>query len=134
MDKVMELLQEYKDIQQNYVGKNGYEYYWDDIAEVPYLYNAGKQEFISYDDARSIENKALYVMERGLGGVMIWELSCDNGDLIQAIHKGFGETPEPTPDPDPVPDPVQLPVDGLSRRQVVYCLTQSRSPLNRFEP
>ena len=111
---------DYKDIQQNYVEKNGYEYYWDDIAGVPYLYNDAKQEFVSYDDARSIAGKAAYVTEKGLGGVMIWELSTDNGDLIQAVHDGFGNPPppppepgpepEPEPDPDPVPEPDPDPI------------------------
>ena len=81
---------------------------------MPYLYNDAKEEFVSYDDARSIAGKAAYVTEKGLGGVMIWELSSDNGDLVQAIHDGFGNpappppepAPEPEPEPDPDPDPV----------------------------
>jgi len=96
---------DYKDIARNYVGRNGYKYHWDDIASVPYLYNGAKQEFISYDDAGSAGGKAAYVADKGLGGVMIWELSSDNGDLVQAIHDGFGNPPPPTPDPPPEPDP-----------------------------
>lgn len=107
---------DYKDIQQNYVGKDGYEYDWDDIAGVPYLYNAVKQEFVSYDDARSIAGKAAYVAEKGLGGVMIWELSSDNGDLVQAVHDGFGNPspppPEPGPEPEPQPEPEPDPIPG----------------------
>lgn len=100
---------DYKDIQQNYVGKDGYEYCWDDIAGVPYLYNAAKQEFVSYDDARSIAGKAAYVADKGLGGVMIWELSSDNGDLVQAVQDGFGNPPPPSPEPVPEPDPEPVP-------------------------
>ena len=100
---------DYKDIQQNYAGKDGYEYYWDDIAGVPYLYNDAKEEFVSYDDARSIAGKAAYVAENGLGGVMIWELSSDNGDLVQAVHDGFGNPAPPPPEPAPEPDPEPAP-------------------------
>ena len=111
---------DYKDIAQNYGENNGYAYYWDEIAGVPYLYNAAKQEFISYDDASSISGKAAYAADRGLGGVMIWELSSDNGDLIQAIHDGFGNPPPPAPEPDPEPvpepDPEPVPQPGTRTR------------------
>ena len=88
---------EYKDIEKDYLDKNGYTYSWDDLAKVPYLFNKDKKEFISFDDRRSIENKASYVAGNGLSGVMFWELSGDNGELINAIHKGLGnpEIPEP---------------------------------------
>ncbi|CAN5570159.1 hypothetical protein BH24GEM3_BH24GEM3_25190 [soil metagenome] len=31
--------------------------------------------------------KADYVRERGLGGVMIWELSGDDGTLLETLHR-----------------------------------------------
>ncbi len=55
------------------------EYYrWDDKAKMPYLSinKAGSDAdmFISYNDARSVSEKVKYVKEKGLGGVMLWEL------------------------------------------------------------
>jgi len=88
---------DYRDIQQNYRYTDGYTYFWDDVAAVPYLFNATQKEFISFDDERSIETKASYVAARGLGGVMFWELSGDNGDLIHAIWEGFGNPVIPVP-------------------------------------
>ena len=79
----------YADIAANYKNKNGYKYYWDDIAKVPYLYNASRSEFISYDDPVSIKNKAQYAANNGLGGVMFWAMSNDNGELINAISEGL---------------------------------------------
>jgi len=88
---------DYKDIKENYLDKNGYVYLWDDIAAVPYLFNMDKREFISFDDPSSIENKASYVAGNGLGGVMFWELSGDNGDLLNAIWNGLGVPVVPKP-------------------------------------
>lgn len=55
------------------------EYYrWDDQAKMPYLSidrtNPDEDMFISYNDARSVHEKVKYVKEKGLGGVMLWEL------------------------------------------------------------
>ncbi len=59
---------------------DGWVRYWDDVAKVPYLYNADQKKFISYDDSESIRLKVNYALERNLGGVMIWELSEDSRD------------------------------------------------------
>jgi GH18 family chitinase len=47
---------------------------------------------ISYDDAESIKAKAALAREKRLGGVMMWELSCDDskGTLLTAARKGLG--------------------------------------------
>lgn len=53
-------------------------YHWDTNAQVPYLSidNAGSTNdmFISYDDERSCQTKVSFARNRGLGGIMIWEL------------------------------------------------------------
>ena len=51
---------------------------WDDMAQVPYLYNAASGVFVTYDDPRSIRIKRDFARRRGLGGVMIWELNNDD--------------------------------------------------------
>ncbi|MGV6808689.1 MAG: glycosyl hydrolase family 18 protein [bacterium] len=79
----------YYDLADNYINKNGYQYYWDDIAKVPYLYHATKREFISFDDPRSIRTKSRYALDRNLNGVMFWATTGDNGDLTNAIQEGF---------------------------------------------
>ena len=50
-------------------------YYWDDEAKAPYLYNG--DIFVSYDDEKSLSEKAKYVKENKLGGIMFWEYSLD---------------------------------------------------------
>jgi chitinase len=53
-------------------------YHWDTNAQAAYLSldNAGSanDKFISYDDEHACQAKVSYARNRGLGGVMIWEL------------------------------------------------------------
>ena len=78
---------DYKDIKANYLMKDSYIAYRDDMAQVPYLYSPTDRVFISYDDSESIKIKTIYVGQKKLGGVMFWELSGDNGELIDSIYK-----------------------------------------------
>ncbi|GGP27729.1 chitinase [Silvimonas amylolytica] len=43
----------------------------------PWLWNATKQVFISTETEQSIQTKAQYIVDRGIGGAMIWELAGD---------------------------------------------------------
>jgi GH18 family chitinase len=46
--------------------------------------------FITYEDPESIRVKMDYAKDRGLGGVMFWELSQDpDGTLLEAIRTGW---------------------------------------------
>lgn len=67
---------DYGDLVESYINKNGFVRFWDDEAKAPYLFNG--DTFISYDDEDSIEQKAVYVKENGLGGMMYWEYKCDS--------------------------------------------------------
>ncbi|MGL4345396.1 MAG: glycosyl hydrolase family 18 protein, partial [Cellulosilyticaceae bacterium] len=51
--------------------------YWDDEAKAPYLYDATTGAFFTYDNVRSIEEKAKYVNENELGGMIAWMASMD---------------------------------------------------------
>jgi chitinase len=68
----------------------GFVRYWDAKASVPYLYNAQKQIFVSFEDPESIAAKCRYVVTHKLGGVMFWDYSGDpSGTLLRAIHDSF---------------------------------------------
>jgi chitinase len=68
---------DYRLLTRNYINKNGFRYYWDELAKAPYLYNSADKLFITYDDKRSVQEKMKYVREQNLGGIMFWELSLD---------------------------------------------------------
>jgi chitinase len=62
-------------VKENYIGKNGYVSYFDNVAKSPYLYSPQKKVFVTYDDPKSIGIKTRYARDNGLGGIMFWELS-----------------------------------------------------------
>ncbi len=59
--------------------------HWESDARVPWLYDSTSGTWVSYDDPQSVGEKVRYARERGLGGVMIWELGGDDGSLMRAI-------------------------------------------------
>ncbi len=73
-------------------------YHWDDSAQSAYLsitnVNPGKDIFLSYDDQRTCQALVSYTRNRGLGGVMVWELAQDYqsgqpGQLAQALKQSL---------------------------------------------
>jgi chitinase len=71
--------QSYQTIITSYYQSNLY--HWDTVAQAAYLsitnVNATNDMFVSYDDPRACESKISFARNRGLGGVMIWELAQD---------------------------------------------------------
>jgi GH18 family chitinase len=80
-----------------------YKRYWNTESQVPYLYNINTAQFVSYDDPQSIAAKAGYARDKNLGGIMVWELSQGNSDMLAAIQTGFqkGGVPHLVPTRDP---------------------------------
>lgn len=70
---------------------NTFQRYWDDTAQVPWLYDQASGTMVSYDDPESLALKAAYVRDNGLGGVMIWELASDEPghSLLNAVYEGL---------------------------------------------
>lgn len=68
----------------------GFTRYWDSSASVPYLYNAAKRQFVSYEDPESLALKCAYVERMHLGGIMFWEYEGDaSGTLLDTIDRSF---------------------------------------------
>jgi chitinase len=73
----------FRAIQSEYeprAGKAGAELLWDEAARVPYMKfkeptGPDRCMFLSYENVRSISEKAAYVKERGLGGAIVWTLA-----------------------------------------------------------
>jgi len=76
-------------LKDSLVNKNGYKEYWDAAARAPYLFNAEKKIFISYDNERSVKEKCKYVKQHQLGGAMFWEYNNDKKEYLLKIiaHK-----------------------------------------------
>ena len=69
--------------------EGGFVFYQDTIAKAPYAYNAAKKTFATFDDPLSIQNKTQYAIDKGLNGIMFWELTLDKptDGLLDAIDK-----------------------------------------------
>jgi chitinase len=69
---------------------NGFVRYWDPVASVPYLYNAEKRVFVSYEDPESLRLKCNYIVDHKLAGIMFWEYSSDSSEeLLRTIDACF---------------------------------------------
>lgn len=85
----------YKDIARLYLdtqgrGRGGFEARFSQAQQAWSLYDPAAQRWIGYDDPRAVAAKASYARELGLAGVFAWELSQDNGDLLNAMNRGSG--------------------------------------------
>lgn len=77
----------YDSLANHHVDRNGFTRYWDEAAQAPYLWHPDSTIFITYEDEHSLRNKADYVREQGLGGMMYWEHSHDAGrKLLNALN------------------------------------------------
>ncbi len=74
-------------------GRHGYEAIYDPQTQAWNLYNARNGLFMGYDDPRAVITKGRYARQAGLAGVFAWELSQDNGDILNAMNYGVGNLP-----------------------------------------
>jgi chitinase len=84
----------YQRIRELYEQDPNFQRFWDEKAEAPYMYNSKDSLMVSYDDTVSVALKTKYTMEKGLGGIMFWELGNDTkeeGSLLDAIYKAANE-------------------------------------------
>ena len=80
----------WRELTADYIGKHGYVRYWDEQAQVPYLWNAKTRSFVSYEDPQSLQLKTGFIKSQHLGGAMYWEQSLDQDDqLLEVLVKGL---------------------------------------------
>lgn len=67
-----------------------YERHYDSVAESSWLWNPTKKVFLSTEDEQAMARKVQYVVDKGIGGVMFWELAGDF-DWYPSRNNGQGE-------------------------------------------
>jgi GH18 family chitinase len=55
--------------------------YFDNVSKSPYIFDAAKGLYISFDDQRSIAEKINLIKNNGFGGLFSWEMSGDADDF-----------------------------------------------------
>ena len=80
----------YHSLAADLVGRNGFARLWDADAASPFLWNAERRIFITYDDPESIRLKTRYIRDKGLAGAMFWQYANDRtGALLRALDEGL---------------------------------------------
>lgn len=74
-------------------GARGFQLRLDPVTQGYALYHPGKGLWMGYDDPRAVLAKGRFAREQGLAGVFAWELSQDNGALLNAMNAGVGNQP-----------------------------------------
>ncbi len=71
----------------------GFTQYWDDVAKAPYAFNPQRKILVTYDDSTSVRLKTQYALDRGLGGIMFWQLADDKfrRGLLDVIYEAARE-------------------------------------------
>ena len=63
-----------------------FSYRWDSAAQAPYLEGKNFNTFVSFEDERSVEQKARYILWKRLAGAIVWDLT---GDYLEdPVQKG----------------------------------------------
>ncbi|PSW21574.1 chitinase [Photobacterium sanctipauli] len=80
---------DYDDIARHFLAnkKLGFEHYYDEKAEAAVLYSPTKQEYISFESARSLKAKTKFVKDNQLAGIFAWEITADyDTELLNIMH------------------------------------------------
>ncbi|MBC1800512.1 DUF5011 domain-containing protein [Listeria booriae] len=67
----------YRNIDKLKASVPGLTEYWDGVAKAPYLYSEITGQFFTFENVRSVTEKAKYVQEKNLGGMISWMQSQD---------------------------------------------------------
>jgi GH18 family chitinase len=67
---------DYKDLLAQWRA-GGWQLIWDDNAQAAYLWNPAERIFSSFETPATIAMKSAWAREKGLGGMMFWDLSND---------------------------------------------------------
>ena len=79
----------FRTFDQQLSADKGFVFYRDPVAGAPYAYNSSEKLYATFDDKTSIRQKTVYAREKGLNGIMFWELTLDTkkDGLLDALYE-----------------------------------------------
>jgi chitinase len=79
-------------VEARFLTNPAWQRHWSDTAKAPWLFNARRHVFFSYDDPRSMRIKGAFVRSADLRGAMIWVAGEDDAhnSLLNALAEGMG--------------------------------------------
>lgn len=81
----------YTFLKDSLINKKGFVRYYDAPSGAPYLFNAEKKIFITYDDEESVKRKCDFIKKNKLAGAMFWEYFSDKKlYLLNVLAEEFG--------------------------------------------
>lgn len=83
----------YKKFDDLFAAKNGFDQYRDFASQAAFAYSPSRREFATFDDTKTVQAKTIYAKNKGLGGIMFWELRSDlpEGGLLNDIFLSSGK-------------------------------------------
>ena len=108
-----------------------FHYHWDDYAETPYLKGKKLKTFVTFDDERSIQKKAQYILDNDLAGAIVWDIM---SDCVES--KSSPGTIEKTPLADALKEAlcseeIIAYLEPAHEKEIIETLPQQWSPLTR---
>jgi len=80
----------YHSIVRSFYTNPAFEQHFDTSAGAPFLWNPRDRVFITYENPRSIQEKAAFVKEHNLRGAMFWQYFGDHQEaLLTALYEGL---------------------------------------------
>jgi len=82
----------YHSIVRNYLSDPAYLQLWDDKAKAAFIWNPVERIFITFENPESIKEKARFVNEKGLKGIMFWQYFGDNEkELLKSMYNELSQ-------------------------------------------
>jgi chitinase len=82
---------DWRDIARDLLPDPAWQRHHHPVARSPWLYHPDTRTFVSYEDARSIEERAGFAVRHGLRGAFTWQLAGDDDEhtLLAAMTRPF---------------------------------------------
>ncbi|KAJ2599237.1 hypothetical protein GGF39_002316 [Coemansia sp. RSA 1721] len=69
--------------------RQGWQRFWDNDTQTPWLFHHDSQTYIGYDDLESLAAKANHIISEGLVGAMVWMVQYDYERELESVIQSY---------------------------------------------